>query len=199
MTTIGHLLGFSPRRGQPEFTAPAPNLVAAPAPAPPERGTGGAYQPQLDGLRAVAIMGVLCHHGRGPGFFLPSRRALAPLFPADQPVDRHHRNLGSCLHRLDHRRHRPGLDRMARPLPLLAATGLHRKNQPRRLSLPRARAYHPRTIVGSRGHHGRGAQHPARLAAGRVVHRGRRTLLTPAGKTAGQIQTAPVPRKAGPQ
>ena len=58
---------------------------------------------------------------------------------------------------------------------------------------------HPRTIVGSRGHHGRGAQHPARLVAGRGVHRGRRTLLAAAGKTAGQIQTAPVPRKAGPQ
>lgn len=39
-----------------------PASSAAPAPAPPERGTGGVYQPQLDGLRAVAIMGVLCHH-----------------------------------------------------------------------------------------------------------------------------------------
>lgn len=39
-----------------------PASSAAPAPAPPERGTGGVYQPQLDGLRAVAIMGVLGHH-----------------------------------------------------------------------------------------------------------------------------------------
>ena len=44
MTTIGHLLDFSPRRGQPEFSSPAPNhvrFVRRPAPAPPERGTGG--------------------------------------------------------------------------------------------------------------------------------------------------------------
>ncbi len=32
------------------------------APATPQRGMGGVYQPQLDGLRALAILGVLFHH-----------------------------------------------------------------------------------------------------------------------------------------
>lgn len=37
-------------------------MSATVAPATVLRGTGGVYQPQLDGLRAVAIMGVLFHH-----------------------------------------------------------------------------------------------------------------------------------------
>jgi len=48
-----------------------PTTTVSVAPATPQRGMGGLYQPQLDGLRALAILGVLFHHFglRLPEFF----------------------------------------------------------------------------------------------------------------------------------
>ena len=53
-----------------------PTTSATVAPAPPQRGMGGVYQPQLDGLRALAVLGVLFHHF---GLHLPEFFEYGPI------------------------------------------------------------------------------------------------------------------------